>query len=236
MTAGLGIAAFISFLVSNSPDLLRAVGEFFSGLVNALVAAFGYVTLTFAILERVLPPSEFEDKEKWSPAELTKEPAPEQIKSGDLIAGIVVTAILLGLLNFYPKIVGIWMLADDEWMQFARLSEAFFRYLPWVNLSGLLTIALDFWLLRQGNWTPLTHWLHIGLQAISIAIAAFMLSGPSLVTFAPGVFEAETGKLLTALFSRLVPAILITVIVASLFEIGKDMLRMRRASGGNLPF
>jgi hypothetical protein len=236
MTLALSIAAFISLVLSNSPDLLRAAGEFVGGLLNALVAAFGYVTLTFAVLERVLPASEFEDKEKWTPADLSREPAPDQVKTGEIIASIVFTAAALVILNFYPQIIGFWNLENGAWTQFGGLSEAFFRYLPWINLSGLLTIALDIWLLREGAWRTVTHWLHIALEIIGIAIAALMLSGPSLLTFQPGAIDAELANLLTAIFTRLVPAILITVIVASVIEIVKDILRMLRPGKGCMPF
>lgn len=235
-TLGLSIAAFISVIVSNSPDILRELGEFAAGLLNALVAAFGYVTLTFAILERTISVSEFEDKEEWTPAELTKEPAPNQVKVSDRIASIVFTVAALVLLNFYPQVVGIGFLQDGSWTQIGSLSEAFFRYLPWINLSGILTIALDLWLLREGAWRPLTYWLHIALQVVGVAIAALMLSGPSLVTFTPGAVNPELGNLLTAIFTRLVPAILIVVIIVSIIEILKDILRMLRPGKGCLPF
>jgi hypothetical protein len=180
--------------------------------------------------------AEFEDKETWTPAELTREPAPDQVKAGDRIASIVFTGAALVILNFYPEVVGFWNLQDGAWTRFGGLSETFFRYLPWINLSGLLTIALDLWLLREGAWRTLTTWLHIGLQIIGVAIAAFMLSGPSLLTFDTSAFNAELGNLLTAIFSRLVPAILIVVIVASTVEVVKDMLRMLRSGKSCLPF
>ena len=70
--------------------------------------------------------------------------------------------------------------------QVAGLSASFFRYLPWINLSGILTIALDIWMLRQGYLGVLTRWMHIGLEFVGIAIATAMLRGPSLLTFFPG--------------------------------------------------
>lgn len=238
VTLGLSIATVVSLIGANmtSPELLQSLVDFAAGLVSALVAAFGNVTLVFAILERVVPVVEFEEKGKWTPAELTKEPDPGQVKTGDMIASIVFTAAALVIFNLYPQIIGIWIIESEEWIQIAGLSEAFFRYLPWINLSGVLTIALDIWLLRQGNWSALTRWLHIGLQVVGIAIAAAMLSGPSLLTFYSTSIDAEAGFALTRMFDAMVPVVLIIVIVVSVVEIVKDARHMLRPGKVAYPF
>jgi len=238
VTLGLSIATVVSLVGANmtSPELLQSLVDFAAGLVSALVAAFGNVTLVFAILERVMPVTEFEEKEKWTPAELTKEPDPSQVKTGDMVASIVFTAAALVIFNLYPQIVGIWNLENGTWTQIVGLSEAFFRYLPWINLSGILTIALDIWLLRQGLWSTLTRWLHIGLQVVGIAIAAAMLRGPSLLTLYPGTTATQFRNLLTSTFDRLVPFILIIVIVVSVVEIVKDARHILRPRKAVYPF
>ena len=238
VTLGLTIATIVSLVNASlaSQEFLKALGEFVAGLVSALVAAFGNVTLVFAILERFVPAAEFEGKEEWTPAELTKEPEPNQVKTGDMIASIVFTAAALIIFNFYPQIVGIWNMENGIWIQMASLSEAFFRYLPWINLSGILTIALDIWLMRQGFWGTVSRWLHIGLQFIGIAIAAAMLRGPSLLTFFPGTISTEVGNVLKGVFSAMVPVVLIIVIIVSTVEIVKDVLRMLRPGKVIYPF
>jgi hypothetical protein len=238
VTLGLTIATVVSVVGSNmtSPELLQELVDFVAGLVSALVAAFGNVTLVFAILERVVPVAGFEDKEKWTPAELTKEPEPNQVKSGEIIASIVFTAAALVIFNFYPQIVGIWTMENGTWIQIAGLSQAFFRYLPWINLSGILTIALDLWLLRQGVWSTVTRLMHIGLEIVGILIAAALLSGPSLLTFYPSEMMAGVGDLLTNLFRGLVPLVLAIVVLASSVEIVKDVLRMLRPGKIAYPF
>ena len=238
VTLGLTIATIVSLVNTSlaSQELLKALGEFVASLVSALVAAFGNVTLVFAILERFVPAAEFEGKEEWTPAELTKEPEPNQVKTGDMIASIVFTAAALIIFNFYPQIVGIWNMENGIWIQMASLSEAFFRYLPWINLSGILTIALDIWLMRQGFWGTVSRWLHIGLQFIGIAIAAAMLRGPSLLTFLPGTISTEVGNVLKGVFGAIVPVVLTIVIIVSTVEIVKDVLRMLRPGKVVYPF
>jgi hypothetical protein len=238
VTLGLTIATVVSVANSSmtSPEALKALGEFIASLVSALLAAFGNVTLVFAIIERFAPVAEFEEKEKWTPAELSKEPEPHQVKTGDMIASIVFTAAALIIFNFYPQIIGIWNLESGIWIQIAGLSDTFFRYLPWINLSGVLTIALDIWLLRQGIWSVLARWMHIGLQIVGIAIAAAMLRGPSLLTFYASTIDTETGALLTRVFGIMVPVVLIIVIVVSTIEIVRDVLRMLRPRKVAYPF
>lgn len=230
VTLGLTIATLVSLLGASMavPELLKALGEFALSLVSALIAAFGNITLVFAILERFVPAAKFEGREEWTPAELTREPEPNRVKMGELIASIVITAAALIIFNFYPGIIGVWNMENGVWTQIAGLSNAFFRYLPWINLSGILTIALNIWLMRQEFWGTVTRWLHIGLQIVGIAIAAAMLRGPSLLTFYASTIDAETGALLTRVFGFMVPVVLIIVIVVSTIEIVKDALRMLR--------
>jgi hypothetical protein len=239
VTLGLTIATVVSLISASltSPEIPKAMGEFAVSLVSALVAAFGNVTLIFAILERVLPTAEFEEKgEKWTPAELTKEPNRDHVSMSEMIFSILFIAATLIIFNFYPQIVGIWNMEDGNWVQIAGLSEAFFRYLPWINLSGVLTIALDLWLLRRDVWNIVTRWLHIGLQIVGIAIAAAMLRGPSLLNFFADAVDAEVGGILASIFEIMVPVILIIVIVVSGIEIVKDIVNMLRSNEVTYPF
>ena len=238
VTLGLTIATIVSLVNSSltSPEILKALGKFIANLISAVLAAFGNVTLVFAIIERAVPAASFEDKETWTPAELTKEPEPNQIKVGDMVASIIVTATALIILNFYPQVVGIWNNTNGVWSQIAGLSEAFFRYLPWINLSGILTIALNIWLLRSGTWSTVTRLMHIGLQIFGIAIATAMLRGPFLLTFYSNALDAEVGTVITKIFSSAAPAVLMIVIVVSAIEIAKDILGVFRQSKARVSF
>ena len=238
VTLGLSIATVVSVVSSTmtSPELLSALGEFVASLVSALLAAFGNVTLVFAILERVMPVSEFEDKEKWTPAELTKEPEPNQVKTGERIASIIFTLAGLMVLNFYPQILSIWMIENGNFVPLVTLSEAFFHFLPWINLSGILTVALDIWLLRQGSWNMATRWAHIGLQLFGIGIVIALLRTPNLLAINPGATDLESGRILTRVFSSIIPVALLIAVIVNTVEIVKDILRMLRPGKLNFPF
>ncbi len=235
---GLTIATAIAFVKTNMtpPEVLKTLGEFALNLLGGLIQAFGNVVLVFAILERVLPPSELEDKETWTPAELIKEPHPDEVKIGEMIAGIVFTMAFLLVFNFYPEIVGIWLTDNGALTQAAGLSEAFFRYLPFINISGLLTIALYIYLLRNRFWTAATRWTHIAIELIGIAIAYSMLQGPSLLKLFPMSTNTELQATLTQIFDRMVPFILLLVIILSGIEIVKTLVRLVRPAKTSLPF
>jgi len=234
VTIGLSVATVVSLMGSNmpSPEILGALAKYTASLANALVIAFGNVTLIFAILERVLPDSEFEDSGVWTPADLTKEPDPSQVKIFEMIASIVFTLTGLIILNFYPNIVGIWFLEHGEWRQFVALSEAFFSYLPWINMAGMLTIALDIFLLRKGTWQEVTRWAHIGLKIFGIGIAVALLRSTDLLTVSSQAVSLKVGFPLSRMVYWMIPTTLVIVIVVNIVEITKDILLILRNHKG----
>lgn len=228
VTLGLTIASVISLINSGlaSPEIWKTLGKLALNLFGALASAFGQLTLIFAILERVLPNHELETKDDWKPAELTKEPDPNQVKTGEMIASIVFTAIGLIVLNFYPQIIGAWNFENGEWVQYVKLSEAFFRYLPWINLSGTLTILLNIYLIRKGTWQELTRWAHIGVELIGIGIAVALLRGPALLTTVKLSVDEAIRFPPAQLLNNVIPIALMVVIIVSAIEILRDVARM----------
>jgi hypothetical protein len=177
---GFGISLFRTPLSAQEflEALLRSAGQ----LLTGSIAAFGNIVLIFAILERTLPASELEEKpEAWDPAELAREPDPDQVKRGELVFEIVFTIIALVVFNLYPELIGIPFVVDGQWTIVPILSDAFFVYLPWLNLLWLLGVVLDVVLLRQEVWTTATRLSKIGLALGEIALAIAMLTGPALV-------------------------------------------------------
>ena len=136
------------------PELARAIASGLAGILGAALQAFGNIALVFAILERVLPASEFkfdERKKEWDPATLMKQAEPAEVKLWEPIAAIVFTAAAMFVINGYPQIVGLWFLQNGQWHPLPVLTEAFFRWLPYLNVLWALQIALNLVLLRQGR-------------------------------------------------------------------------------------
>lgn len=225
---GFGIAS--ANRVFAGPDFLAALGKFVLEFLTGLISAFGNIVLAFAILERVLPASEFEkEAEDWTPAELEAEPDPDQVSRGEMIFEILFTVLGLALFNLYPNLVGFGMLKDGAWVYIPVLSEAFFRYLPWINLLGGAQILLDLYLLRQGAWGTATRLFNLALEVGGIALAAIMLVGPSLVSLdAQALAETmgEASGVISKLFLFLPAMVLIILIIVQSVEVIQAVRRL----------
>jgi hypothetical protein len=118
------------------------------GLLSGMMNAFGAIVIVFAILERVLPAKEIEKEmeDEWNPADLAKEPDPDEVKTSEAIVTIIFTVIGLVIFNLYPDMIGLFFNTDGEWTFIPMLSDAFFTYLPWINLLGILQIVFNLYL------------------------------------------------------------------------------------------
>lgn len=213
-------------------EALATLGKTTLQYFGGLMQAFGNIVLIFAILERTLPKSEFEDEEHgWNPDVLEQEPGPDEVKPWEPILSILFTCAVLIVFNFYPQALGFNFLVDGRWVSVPALSEAFFRYMPWINLSCLISLGLNLYLLRQGRWQPVARWVELGQNLLDVAIAILMLRGPSLLgldtaALAGTPLGVETGELLVMIFSRMIPFILIIIIVLNTIEIAQSLYRL----------
>ncbi len=218
-------------------ELARAVGIGLAGILGAAIQAFGNIALVFAILERVMPASEFtfdEDKKAWDPASLVKEAAKPEVKLWEPITAILFTVAAIILFNGYPQLVAVSFLKDGQWTSIPVLTEAFFRWLPYMNVLWVLQIALNLVLLRQGRWQPVTRWVSIALTLGGIAIGYALLSGPAVVSLstsalqATGKFDAGQAATLTALVEGGARVMIGLIVALEAVDVVKDVLRMVR--------
>lgn len=214
-----------------------------TGYIDAALLAFGSMVLVFSILERTLPPSEFEDnKKEWTPAELENEPDPDHISIWEPILTIVFTLAGLLILNFYPHIIGISFEYNEEWVFIPVLSEAFFKVLPLINLSGLLAIALNLILFRKGRWQTWTRWFYLGTELLSIVIATILLAGPAIIDISESALAAspipvDLADLLVRILYPIAKIALVIAIVAAGAEVIKTLLRIfNKPNDPKLPF
>lgn len=228
--------SLFSFAISFSahPEgagFISSLGQFFMQLIMGLITAFGNIVIIFAILERTLPASEFEDEHKeWDPAQLDKEPDPQRVKPAELIVGILFTAAALVIFNLYPEVIGVGFMTEGRWTFVPLLSQAFFSYLPWINLLSVLQIVLNLVLLRQGTWQIATRLFNIALDIAGIVLAYAMLTGPSLVNLAPttltGTPIAEAWDVLQRLFPILPLMVLAIIIITQGVEVAQNIYRL----------
>ncbi len=194
-------------------------------LLGALIAAFGNIVLVFAILERVLPKADFEKElEDWDPRELASEPDPNRIGFGEQIVGILFMVLALVVLNLYPNLIGIGFFSEGHWTFITPvLTEAFFSYLPWINILIVLHLGFNVYLLRQGAWNTASRIATLVLEIAGIVLAAAMLRGPALAAMTPAQFAGTPLADAAEFFAKganLLPTLVLAVVIfASIIEV-----------------
>jgi hypothetical protein len=228
---GFGIRFGASAL--NAQAFTEIFGKSLIEYIGAIISAFGNIVFIFAILERVLPKSKYENEltEDWDPSELTKEPEPDDVSIWEPIWAIVITIAALLVFNLYPQVIGFGFMNGNTWTFIPVLTDAFFRYLPWIDVMWVLQIALNIILLRQGRWTTLTRWFEVGLSMMSIAIAYLLLKGPALValnaeTLTSVFHDASAAATLARMFNMMPPMILLIIILLEGIDMLKSIYRL----------
>ncbi len=216
---------------------IKALASFYTSALTAIAS----VVFIFAIIEwalyragEKLDVEGLPKKKEWDPHALIKILPPNRIKLGNTIAEIVGTFVAIFLFNFYPQAFrlgfsanGNWYVGVGNWTSVPVLSAAFFHYVPILTVFWSLTIILDIILLRLGYWNTLTRLFSIGLKVMTIAIAAAMLAGPSLIaltasSFPPGTLNADTVRTILTLVPQVVHiALWLTIIGGGLEIIGR---------------
>ncbi len=211
-------------------QFFSAVGGGLTGIISALISAFGSVTLVFVLLERLIPGQEFktEEEKDWDPASLMKEPEQDEVKIWEPITAIVFTAVALSIFNFNPQLIGIYYPSGDQWTVVPVLSEAFFRMLPWINLTWIAEILMNALLLRSGRWDLPTRAVSIAIKIAQIVIGIVLLTGPSILAITPeslqasGIFDdPEAARILGTMAQQGVRSL----IALTIFLTGVDLIK-----------
>ena len=212
-------------------------GEVFGDYVGAVLAGFGSITLTFIVLERILPDSalkELGQEEAWEPRTLPLIEDRGRIELGSVIAEIVLTVIALIVFNVFPEWVGINFRgsindAPSRWHLMPMLAPAFFTlYLPLLNVQWIVRIVLDIVLLRQGRWQRLTRLADFVLTVFGGYILYRMVFGPSLLTM-EAISSASLRETLQSILLPLLKVALGIGLVGTVIESVQKLVRVFRA-------
>ena len=227
--AGLGLSLAGSSL--SEPEFLKRIGESALDLLGGLITVFGNLVLAFAILERVLPAKEFEEEEEWDPTELAREPDPDRVKFGEQIFETFFLIVFLVLFNLYPGAIGIGFFNENDWVFISPiLTDAFFSYLPWINILILLQLGFNIFLLRSGWWNNGLRVANIVLELAGIALAVAMLRGPELAAVSPtqlaGTPLEDSSQIFIALAKWIPTLVLTIVIIVSSIEVAQMVNRI----------
>ena len=226
---GLGVGLAKAGLTG--PAFVSTIGEWFGGLISGLIAAFGNITLVFAILERTAVADKFEqDFKEWDPKELKSEPDPDQVDLPDHIATIIFTVLGLVIFNLYPNLFAVRYMSDGTWTTLPILTAAFFSFLPWINIMGLIQIVFSGFMLGQRNWAPATRILGVLIDIAQMVLAVAILRTPGIFGITAGVLNAigiaEDADNLSRLFNSVPTLIIVIVVVVTAVKVIKSLLRL----------
>jgi hypothetical protein len=137
-----------------------ALAQAFAGLLDAVFRGAAIVTVIFAIVQWNYRRMADEPK-TWDPASLKAKPGhePNRISPFELSVETVGALAALVIFNLYPQWVGIYVYQNGHWLEAPVLAQAFFQYLPWLNLWWSAQILLNLVILAQRRRQPITHWV-----------------------------------------------------------------------------
>jgi hypothetical protein len=185
LTLSLVIRAFTGDLSGGAAPAL----DFIASLWNGAFIAAAFITLIFAIMERVNPDEvakELKDFELFNPSDLPdlsdedKEPnAAETVF--EIIFGVLGLAFFTYLYSSGGHLP-IFGAAQDGMAETRFFTDNFMRFLPFmIALSGL-EISRSAAVLVQGRRTLLTDWWHICTQVANLVLIIFLLNAFPLFT------------------------------------------------------
>jgi len=147
--------------------------------INFAFAALGNVVLVFGLLEWVQ--SKLKEKDGvWNPESLRENTQDEKPGTIGLAVDMVLILAAALIFNFFPQWISMFQF-EPALKATPILTDAFFRYLPWINLLWGLQVGLNLLLMRTGRVTPLARWLRMGLRVYTIALLAVMIAGAPVV-------------------------------------------------------
>lgn len=157
------LATAIKLAVDPPEVIWQSLGEIIGGLYNALLGAFGIITLIFALLEYFNVPlgekmagRQNKTQPEWQPGQLPAVPRDAlRIKRSEPIVAIIFTLIFLIVINVNLNLIGIYIQQGETLQIIPLFSDLFRNFLPWINLSLVLSILVEVIKLISGRWTLL---------------------------------------------------------------------------------
>ena len=157
LSTALPIVAIVGFTVAlakDSLDFVNAVGQAFGGVIDVGTGILFWVTLGFVIAERTdAKPEELGGSKPsaWTVAQLPKSPAKRQISVGESLTNIVFFTIFIAWILLPPFFA--WLRGDEGFVHVFH-PDLWYRWFPIFFVIAVLTLILEFFKLKIGNWTP----------------------------------------------------------------------------------
>lgn len=220
---GVLIATAISVATNPPATPWSALGEIFGSVYNVLLGAFGMVTLIFALIERFGDRSQAEInklKDSWHPGQLPQKPVSALIiKRSEPIVAIVFLVIVMILININLDMIGVYYQSNGISVMMPLFSDYIHQFLPWINLSIVLTILIEIVKIFTGRWTFSILIASLVQKILSLVIGLQLFASPKI--FNPEFFTdanvifAQANQPLPADLSTTVCRVLIIVTIVA---------------------
>ena len=183
------LSIIIKTLIGEADSTAFPALEYLGMLWNGAFSAAAFVTLTFAIIERVN-----EEKEIAELAEFDKFNADDlpELGESDKDQSIVETVleIVFGVIGlaFFTYILnnnGLFPVKFSPMDKVALIpifTDSFLRFMPFMMAVTGLEVARSATLLAQGRETSLTNWWHVCTQGANMVLSVFLLRVFPLIT------------------------------------------------------
>ena len=225
------IVAVIGTLIGNTVDfivndveLLRYFAISFATAISAVIGAFGWVTLVFAIMERTAKQKILtEIQEDWSLADLPEKEVPQKpFNKVGVIIGIIFTVLFIILVNQYSQLLGFYYTLDGSIQEMIPMlnQEVFRSYLPYINGMLVLQLLFSASKLVFRKWTYPVATANLILNVLSFVLLWFILQdtailNPELVT---KIGEATDGQRVLNTAFNSIKAVFLFIFLLDSFE------------------
>ena len=225
------IVAVIGTLIGNTVDfivndveLLRYFAISFATAISAVIGAFGWVTLVFAIMEKTAKQKILtEIQEDWSLADLPEKEKPQKPFSRvGVIIGIIFTVLFIILVNQYSQLLGFYYTLDGSIQEMIPMlnQEVFRSYLPYINGMLVLQLLFSASKLVFRKWTYPVATANLILNVLSFVLLWFILQdtailNPELVT---KIGEATDGQRVLNTAFNSIKAVFLFIFLLDSFE------------------
>ena len=187
VVVGLGmiLALSIQLVIDPPASVWAGFGSVFADIWQALVGAFGMVTLIFALNEHINRGSAAKIPNldaNWKPSDLPQlSSASMHIPRSEPIVSIIFTLIFMVILNVNIDLIGAYFQQGDTWISIPFFSHVLRDNLLWINLVLLLGIVLESIKLIVGSWTLALAGLHFLLKIPGMLLGVWLWSNPALI-------------------------------------------------------
>jgi len=183
------LSIIIKTLIGEADSTAFPALEYLATLWNGAFSAAAFVTLTFAIIERVNEEKEIEELAEFDKFDVDALPDLGEADKGESITETVLE-IVFGVIGlaFFTYILnnnGLFPIRISPMKEVALIpifTDSFLRFMPFMMAITGLEVSRSATLLAQGRQTSLTNWWNILTHGANMVLSVFLLRAFPLIT------------------------------------------------------